>query len=98
MLNGYNNIGPTNFFVLSDTSNTRGHYMKLFKCHARLNVQSTFFTQCIVNSWNNLPLEVVSAPSVGSFKLKLDEFWRRSEYGYEQRLKPNFVMFVYPCN
>ena len=60
--------------------------MKLFKCHTRLNVQSTFFTQLVVNNWNNLPLEAISAPCVGSFKLKLDEFLRRSGCGYEQRL------------
>ena len=48
--------------------------MKLFKRHSRLNVRSTFFTHHVVNSWNNLPLEVVSAHSVSSFKLRLDEF------------------------
>ena len=45
VLNGYYDIDPTNFFVLSDTSNTRGYHMKLFKCHTRLNVRSTFLTQ-----------------------------------------------------
>ena len=86
LLNRYYDIDPTNFFVLCDNSNTRGHHMKLYKCHTRLNVQSTFFTQRVVNSWNNLPLEVVSAHSVSSFKSKLDDFWRCSGYGYEQRL------------
>jgi len=61
ILNGYYDIDPTNFFVLSDTNNTRGHQLKLFKCHTRLNVRYTFFTQHVVNSWNNLPLEVASA-------------------------------------
>ena len=60
--------------------------MKLFKHHTRLNVRSTFFTQRVINSWNNLPLDVISVNSVSSFKLRLDEFWGRSGYGYEQRL------------
>ena len=50
MLNGYYDIDPTNFFVLSDTSNTRDHHMKVFKCHTRLNVRSIFFTQRVVNN------------------------------------------------
>jgi len=29
ILSRYYNIGPTNFFVLSDTRNARGHHMKL---------------------------------------------------------------------
>ena len=61
--------------------------MKLFKSHTRLNARSNFFTQHIINSWNSLPQEVVSAHTIASFKSKLDNYWSfSSEYGYKQRL------------
>ena len=50
ILNGYYEIDLTKFFTLTDVSNTRGHHMKLFKSHTRLNARSNFFTQRIINS------------------------------------------------
>ena len=86
ILNGYYEIDPTKFFTLTGFSNTRGHNMKLFKSHTRLNIRTNFFTQRIINSWNGLPQEVVSAHTIASFKSMLDNYWSSSEYGYEQRL------------
>ena len=84
-MNGYYVIDPTTFFTQAATTNIRGHRMKLFKSYARLNVRSNFFTQRVVNSWNNLPDEIVSSNTVGLFKAKLDKYWE-SGYGYDQRL------------
>ena len=86
ILNGYYEIDPTKFFTLTDVSNTRGHHMKLLKSYTRLNARSNFFTQRIINSWNSLPQEVVSAHTIASFKSELDDYWSSSGYGYEQRL------------
>ena len=77
--------------------------MKLYKYHTRLIVQSNFFTQRIINSWNNLPQKVVSVISVASFKLKLGNHWMSSGYGYEQRgLLLNSICctvnYIYPYN
>ena len=46
---------------------------KFAKCRSRLNVRSSFFSQRVVNDWNMLPNEVVSADSVNSFKNRLDK-------------------------
>ena len=53
--------------------------MKLFKSHARLRIKNSL-------SWNSLPDKVVAANTIGSFKSKLDEYWKLKGYGYEQRL------------
>ena len=60
--------------------------MRLFKSYYRLNTRANFFTQRVINNWNNLPNEVVSANSIGSFKSKLDDYWKQTGYGYAQRL------------
>ncbi len=33
-----------------------------------------------VNPWNSLPSEVVQAPSLNSFKARLDKHWERYQY------------------
>ena len=35
--------------------------------------------------WNSLPSEVISAPSVNSFKNRLDEFWADQEVMYDYK-------------
>ena len=60
--------------------------MKLFKSYNRLNIRANFFTKHVINNWNSLPNEVVSANSIGSFKSKLDDYWKQIGHGYGQRL------------
>jgi len=70
---------------LSCAHSTRGHHMKLFKKPSRLLLRSNFFTRRVISTWNALPEEVVSAPTVSIFKASLDSHWTDIEYGYEQR-------------
>ena len=56
-------------------SGTRGHNLRLKgqlirNCPARAN----YFTNRIVNSWNSLPLEVISAECVNTFKNRYDKY------------------------
>ena len=52
-------------------SNTRGHNMKIFKEHSRLNIRKYFFSQRVANNWNLLPAETINVNSIGTFKTKL---------------------------
>lgn len=40
----------------------------------KLDLRKNFFTQKVVNHWNNLPMEVQNAPSLNVFKTKLKRF------------------------
>ena len=61
--------------TLDSDSVLRGHELKLKKPRANRNIRANFFTHRVVNNWNKLPSEVVTADSVTSFKLKLDKCW-----------------------
>jgi len=43
------------------------------------------FTNRVVNLWNYLPSHVVCAPTVNSFKSRLDNYWNSIKYGQTQR-------------
>lgn len=59
---------------------TRGHSRKLLKPSVRTSLRANFFSVRVVNSWNALPEEVVSAPSLNAFKNRLDKFWSKYKY------------------
>ena len=70
-------------FCRNSGGRTRGHSMKLGKRYARLDVRKYFFANRVVDMWNGLPEEVVSACSVNAFKNRLDEHWKDLAFDYE---------------
>ena len=64
-------------FKINDEITTRSNGLKLFKKRSRLNVRANVFSNRVVNAWNLLPSEVVLAPSLNSFKSRLNKFWFR---------------------
>ena len=77
----YNTDVP--LFRLSTEERTRGNTLKLTKAYARLDVRKHFFSNRIIDEWNSLPDEVVTAPSVNSFKTRLDKHWKNDALMYE---------------
>ena len=59
----------------SEVSQTRGNSLKLRTDYSRLNVRKYYFSQRVVSLWNSLPDGVVTAPSINSFKARLDRHW-----------------------
>ena len=61
------------FFTINENIG-RGHMYKFAKYYrSRLNVRASFFSQRVVNDWNKLSDDVVSADSVNAFKNRLDK-------------------------
>jgi hypothetical protein len=52
-----------------------GHNFKLTKHFARTDVRKNFFSNRVVNYWNDLPSAVVSAPTLDSFKRRLQIYF-----------------------
>ena len=78
---GYDKSLPT-LFTYSNTG-LRGHSKKLFLPRSNKNIKKYFFTNRIINLWNNLPEDVVSAGSMIAFERGLDDFWKDQEMKYD---------------
>ena len=72
LLKRYYDIDWSKLFTLGPISHTRGHHLKLYKQQSRLQLRTNFFTQRVINQWNCLSAEVVSAPTISVFKKKID--------------------------
>ena len=53
---------------------------KVSKEKAVTFVRATSFSKRVVNDWNHLPASIVEAPSLNTFKNRLDEHWKRLWY------------------
>ena len=73
-------LDPNFFFQRDRNSRTRGHPYKLVKPRAATRVRRNAFAIRIINDWNSLPTEVVSAPSTNTFKARLDSHWSGLKY------------------
>ncbi len=60
------------FFQMADSSRLREHSLKLRKDRSRFDLRKFTFSQRVVNMWNDLPAEVVTASWVKAFKNKLE--------------------------
>ena len=59
--------------LITHSANTRPNPFKITKQRALHNPYQYFFTNRIVNLWNQLPSVVVNAKSINSFKNKIDK-------------------------
>ena len=64
---------------------TRGHSYKLFKRSCLTNTRKNYFSFRVVDKWNSLPNEIVTAPSINSFKNRLDKHWACQDIVFNYR-------------
>ena len=71
---GLSAISLESFFELDTSGRTRGHSLKLRRRRFQTDTRKLFFSQRVVNRWNTLDEEVVTAGSVEVFKERLRKF------------------------
>ena len=67
------NVSPK-ILIISQYA-TRGNSLKITNRRCHYNLRKYSFSIRITNVWNSLPFSVVTAPSVNSFKNRLDKHW-----------------------
>ena len=70
--NIYDPLTTKSLLKIDTNSRTRNNSLKLFKPRVNFKPYQHFFTNRIVNRWNRLPQWIVKAPSLNSFKNRLD--------------------------
>jgi hypothetical protein len=68
-----------------ENRNTRGHKYKLFKPRCRLNIRKNSFCIRVVNMWNSLSENVVTANTLLTFERRLDRYWENQDQFYNYR-------------
>lgn len=80
--NQIDNIDTTTFFSKATYTKTRSNGHKFFKGRYRTSIRGNAFSQRSVDTWNNLPADVVSAKDLNHFKSALRGHWREDEDRY----------------
>ena len=65
-------------FTFAIYASTKGHNFKLCKPRACTNVKLNSFSNWVINGWNNLLANVITAHSLKCFKNLLDIHWNIS--------------------
>ncbi len=79
-LHGFYNVDSSNLLPLEHDTNTRGHNLKLQKQRFNTDTRKRFFSNRVVDYWNLLPDAVANAPSMNTFKNRLDLVYSESQY------------------
>ena len=77
-------VDKNKMFTLSDYTSTREHPLKIYKRRFRLNLRGNYFSNRTIDTWNELPTNVVMAPTLNSFKTRLNKYW----YGHPLKSEP----------
>ena len=77
ILNKISDIDSSDFLKYNDDTRTRNNGSKLIHNRFNLDIRKYFFSCSVVARWYALPKEVVSAPSVTSFKNRLDDYFKK---------------------
>ena len=73
----------TNSLFTRNHSTTRANSYKLFKPRFTTKKFQHFFSNRVINRWNNLPEIVVDAKSLNVFKNTLDKHWAKMRYSID---------------
>ena len=72
-----------------DRTSPRGHKYQLYIERVNKNIRKQNFSIRIIKIWNSLPREVAEAPSINSFKNRLDKYWSNQDIVFNYKAKLN---------
>ena len=78
--NIYDPATTSNLFVFNSYDKTRSNSLKLIKNSTNSTQFKHFFTNRVINLWNNLPEHVAKAESTNCFKNKIDKIFKEHFY------------------
>ena len=79
MFNSFSGLKAENFFEL-DARRGRGNSKKIKKQRFKLDIRKYFFSQRVINLWNQLTDDIVECESLDNFKGLLDDFMSNRGY------------------
>ena len=59
------------------------HNKKLRKLSFKINKRKHYFSNMVIDVWNNLPQEEISAKSVKDFEIAIYDQWKNQEMKYK---------------
>ena len=71
---GFNKGDVRKVLMISSQDRTKNNGFKLEKCRYSKEIGRNWLTNRMVDDWNILSHQVVSAQTIGSFKRRLDDF------------------------
>ena len=77
IMKGFDNVDYRDFFIVS-ANRCRLHSMKIYKERFNNNIGKFMFSNRVVEEWNLLTKDAISANAVQVFKAKLDQYLRCS--------------------
>ncbi len=75
LFHGYLNLSAEEFFAPPAAGNLRGHNFKVRQPRFHLARRKAVFAVCSAGLWIKLPLHIAGAPTLSSFKDRLDAKW-----------------------
>ena len=70
------------FFTTNTSCITRTNGSNIFKKFNKSTIRRFIFSQRIINDWNSLPRDIITAPNVLSFKTNLDKFLYNQRFSF----------------
>ena len=71
---GIDNLEFGKLFTINSNP-TRGHQCKLVRKFAKTRLRQSFFSNRVIDSWNNLPPLVINSSSLNEFKHNIDLYF-----------------------
>ena len=79
LLHNLEDIPFPRFFEIIENP-TRGHALKLKKKSCKKEIRKNFLSVRVISPWNGLPEQIVTAPTLNTFKNRLDRFIGDKQY------------------